>query len=181
MSARGRDGRVMLSISLATGPLWAMKHLLRAEAAEITLAVQTLRNTIIIAVFLGGGSLTTAVGILGSLNAERALVLTLPELQRLLIASVLFFAFLNFMLVVRAANHIGYFVGTAAGRVQGVSEAALAAARRGSVGASALGPPQEQRLTWKAALDTFAAEEAAAVAEAAAAAEEEAEAARAEG
>lgn len=90
--------------------LWVQKHGEKPDAPTVTLAVQTLRNTILVAVFIGGSSLTAAVSALDILTRP---VVT-PQLltRQLLIASLLFLSFLNWTQVLRFANHIGFFVGT---------------------------------------------------------------------
>lgn len=90
--------------------LWVQKHGEKPDAPTVTLAVQTLRNTILVAVFIGGSSLTAAVSALDILTRP---VVT-PQLltRQLLIASLLFLSFLNWTQVLRYAHHVGFFVGT---------------------------------------------------------------------
>lgn len=47
--------------NLENGLMWIVKHKDKGDAQSVTLAVQTLRNTIMVAVFVGGYAFTTAV------------------------------------------------------------------------------------------------------------------------
>lgn len=90
--------------------LWVDKHNVKSDAPNVTLAIQTLRNTILVAIFVGGSSLAAAIGACD--------ILTRPEVtpqivcRQLLIGSQLFLSFLNWAQVIRFCNHMGYYVGT---------------------------------------------------------------------
>lgn len=101
--------------------LWVEKHNEKPDAPTVTLAVQTLRNTILVAVFIGGSSLTAAVSALDILTRP----IVTPQLftRQLLIATLLFLSFLNWTQVLRFANHIGFFVGTLETHVSHAREA----------------------------------------------------------
>lgn len=116
--ARTRDGSIMLSISLTAGPQFVAKHLIRDDAGSTTLMVQTLRNTLIVGVFLAGGALNSALAALEGLNAESLLTLSLRGIRQVLLSTFLFLAFLNFAIVLRSAIHLGYMVGVATGKVK---------------------------------------------------------------
>lgn len=90
--------------------LWVIKHNANPDAASVTLAVQTLRNTILVGVFVGGSSLTYAVGACDILTRQEVP----PQLvcRQLIIGALLFISFLNWTQVIRFANHIGFYVGT---------------------------------------------------------------------
>lgn len=146
---------VTLSIMLITGPRFIGKHLVTKDAASTTLAIQTLRNTILIIIFLGSTSFTTAYQILRETAAEDDLTLSLPQIRGVIVASLLFFSFLNFALTLRCASHLGYLIGSATGGVPPfVSDVQMA--RLGSSG-STFGPsgtPIQQRAIEQAEEET---------------------------
>jgi len=86
--------------------------------------VQTLRNTIIVATFVGGFAFTQATNNLGGATQSSLVggevVPFVPgegSLRSVLQAALLFFAFMNFALVVRTASHLGYLMGSATGQL----------------------------------------------------------------
>ena len=91
--------------------LWAEKHNVHPDAPSVTLAVQTLRNTILVGVFIGGSSLTSAVSALDILAMQAPVP---PQLlvRQIIVSGLLFLSFLNWTQVIRFANHIGFYVGT---------------------------------------------------------------------
>jgi hypothetical protein len=87
---------------------WARKHQNKEDAASVTLAVQTLRNTILVAIFVGGSAINLGLSFTDGFDT-----LTLPERIRAIILSVLCFcSFLCWVLVIRFSSQLGYLIGT---------------------------------------------------------------------
>ena len=101
------DKKVQLNRNLQNIYTWLSKHREKKDAPNVTLAIQTLRNTILVAIFVGGASFQYAFLILSSYEyttEER-------EARVLIVSSLMFFSFLNWAMVIRYASHFGYMVG----------------------------------------------------------------------
>lgn len=97
-----------LARNWSASTLWMEKHLEKSDAASVTLAVQTFRNTIIVSTFMGLITFQSAINIIGTfLDAtdviEQACIIILFVL--------LFLGFLCFASVIRCASHLGFFTG----------------------------------------------------------------------
>lgn len=88
---------------------WLTKHEEKQDAPSVTLAIQTLRNTILIAVFIGGQSFVYGCNSVLALKEDSS---TNARLQSTIISSCLFLSFLNWANVIRYASHLGYLIGT---------------------------------------------------------------------
>jgi hypothetical protein len=110
-----------LTMMLQTGRAWTQKHMSGRSAPDVTLAVQTLRNTVLVATFVGTLSFTVTASTLSAAAASE----DAPSRTRALLqAALLTGSFLNFALVIRSAAHSGYLIGTASGAAPaGASEA----------------------------------------------------------
>jgi hypothetical protein len=101
---------VRLSINLRNAEQWIGKHKEKSDPASVTLAVQTLRNTILVAIFVGGYSFQYALSnthaSLGETNEKR--------MCSIITSSVLFASFLCWVSVIRLAAQLGYIIGTLA-------------------------------------------------------------------
>ena len=97
-----------LSMMLSTGRVWATKHVELRGAPDVTLAIQTLRNTVLVATFVGTLSFTVAVASLNAAASDDA-----SRLRAVIAAVFLIASFLNFALVIRCAAHVGYLIGSA--------------------------------------------------------------------
>ena len=97
-----------LRMALRANPAWAQRHLDEAGAAETTLAVQTLRNTVLVATFVGTLAFGQAV-----LALNTVMPATVPqEKARVVVQAALqVISFLCFASVIRTAQHIGYMLG----------------------------------------------------------------------
>lgn len=105
LSMRAAGGYVLM---LHANALWAAKHAGMRGAADVTLAVQTLRNTVLVATFVGTLSFTTAFSVLRSVTPENT---DSDTALALLDSGLLFCAFLNYAFVIRCAAHEGYLIG----------------------------------------------------------------------
>ena len=103
--------------------LWLLKHKNAVDPASVTLAIQTLRNTILIAIFIGGfafqyawlslnaltGSITTVTS---SINTITVTSINEASQARCYILGVLMFSsFLCWANTIRMASHLGYVIG----------------------------------------------------------------------
>jgi uncharacterized membrane protein len=82
------------------------------------------RNSILASTFIGGFAFVQAADALQRVSDERGVVasdsLGPQQLRDLLLALLLFLAFLNFALTVRSAVHVGYLLGSATGQLTAV-------------------------------------------------------------
>ena len=67
---RSASSSIQLKKNMSNAFLWLRKHKVKDDAPTVTLAIQTLRNTILVAIFLGGGSFTTAYQLLNSVRMD---------------------------------------------------------------------------------------------------------------
>ena len=97
-----------LSANLTSSKYWMLKHSMRLDTPTVTLAVQTFRNTIVVAVFIGGFALNGGLNALDNLKDED------DELKRgreIIIATFLNLSFLSWVCVIRLASHMGFMIG----------------------------------------------------------------------
>jgi ABC-type transport system involved in Fe-S cluster assembly fused permease/ATPase subunit len=104
-----RDVNIQLSINVVNSCNWIRKHYSKSDAQSVTLAIQTIRNTIIVAVFVGGTALQFG---LGFLNSYKDALLFYSKLRIAILSSFLFLSFLFWASVIRLASHLGYLIGT---------------------------------------------------------------------
>ena len=130
-----------LNLMLQTGRQWTQKHMSGRSAPDVTLAVQTLRNTVLVATFVGTLSFTVTTA---TLSAVAGIDDAPARVRALLHAALLCGSFLNFALVIRCAAYAGYLIGAfpapadaAAAQQQGAEEGCAGAA------AAAAAPPAE--------------------------------------
>ena len=88
--------------------LWVRKHREKDDAASMQLAIHTFRNTLLIAIFMGGLALQAAITC-GSYYTTATVSF---ERVRLMIISVtLLLSFLAWASVIRTCAHLGYMTG----------------------------------------------------------------------
>lgn len=103
------NDRIQLSTNMKNSILWLQKHRTKGDAPTATLAIQTLRNTILVAIFIGGYSLQVGIAATNSITSD----LTEVETIRIIIISIFtFISFLAWASVIRIASHLGYMIGT---------------------------------------------------------------------
>ena len=66
--------KIQLSRNVNNALKWLEKHTRKPDAPSVTLAIQTLRNTILVAIFVGGSSFTYGMGFLSSINSVREVI-----------------------------------------------------------------------------------------------------------
>ena len=94
----GRNSKAQLAKMIQNSYWWAKKHQEKDDAPTVTLAVQTLRNTILVAVFVGGNAITTGLSYANSYDGSSELNLQIRSivLSTLCICSFLCFVDLAF-------------------------------------------------------------------------------------
>lgn len=100
-----------LKAMLRIDDVWGSKHLKLGAAAEVTLAIQTLRNSVLVAVFIGTVAFNTMTSTLVLLTAAPAA--SPLWIMQLIVAVLAGCAFLSFAVCIRCAAHAGYLVGGA--------------------------------------------------------------------
>jgi hypothetical protein len=123
-----KSGHIQLSRNIQNSGLWFDKHSRMKDAASVTLAVQTLRNTILIAIFIGGSAFQYAWQ---SLNALMITTNINDRVRYLILGSCLFCSFLNWANTIRMASHMGYVIGTLDQRMADVETAKALVAAKG--------------------------------------------------
>jgi hypothetical protein len=98
-------GRTVFSAIRRFASAWTTRHLSKADAPTVTLAVQTLRNSILVAVFVGGLSFQYALTSLAALRSGSAS--PAAAAGTIIVAALLFLSFLSFANAIRYASHAG--------------------------------------------------------------------------
>ena len=111
---------VQLARNIRNSSLWFDKHKTLKDAPTVTLAIQTLRNTILIAIFIGGFSFQYAWLAMNSVPTSPTIN---DEIRFIIIAILLFSSFLCWANTIRMASHMGYVVGTLDKQVTDVENA----------------------------------------------------------
>lgn len=105
----GKANQTQLSIMIENSAFWARKHQARDDAASSTLAVQTLRNTILVAVFVGGGALNLGLSYTNGYQESDNLA---HQIRSIVLSFLCFASFLSWVMVIRFASQLGYLIGT---------------------------------------------------------------------
>jgi hypothetical protein len=93
------------------GMAFIQKHLEKDDPASAVLAVQSLRNTVLVSIFIGGiafQSFQTAAAASAAVSND-----SVASARTLVLSVFLLSSFLNFALVIRAASHLAYIMGSA--------------------------------------------------------------------
>jgi hypothetical protein len=107
----GTTSDTQLGRSLDTAVLWAQKHAEVADAGSVVLAVQTLRNVIVVAIFVGGAALQVAISGLENKDMNWSSNEDIDKVRTLIKSVLLICSFLNWSMVIRYASHAGFMVG----------------------------------------------------------------------
>lgn len=94
---------------LSSANYWTKKHQVKEDPASVTLAIQTLRNTILVAVFVGGNAVNVAISYS---NSFHDLTDHNDQIRSIILSILCFCSFLSWVMVIRLASQLGYFVGT---------------------------------------------------------------------
>jgi len=126
--------RILLQLLIASSPGWCAKIV--CLPAQEVLAVQALRNVLLVAVFTGTLTFNSGVSALNAITSGDSLS---DSDWRLLVLSICFFiSFLNWAACVRASVHVGLLLSAAAGRMPRGGDGGGVAA------AAPLAPPEGQ-------------------------------------
>ena len=104
-----KPDNVMLSAHFANNVTFLLKHKEKADAPSVTLAIQTLRNTILVAIFIGGYAFQNATSAISLCVNSTAID---SKVSAGIVALLMFLSFLCWATVIRAAAHLGYHIGT---------------------------------------------------------------------
>ena len=96
-----------LTNTVLAGYNWFLKHIEKQDAPTVTLAIQTLRNTMMVSIFIGGQSFLFAYSIIGDTESDMK---TAEIIRRIILSSLSFMSFLCWANVIRLASHIGYYL-----------------------------------------------------------------------
>ena len=98
-----------LSANIKNSEIWLQKHKYKGDAASVTAAIQTFRNTILVATFVGGYSFNFAVSITNEYKNQTD---KLSEVRSIILCTFLFLSFLCWASVIRFSSHLGYLIGS---------------------------------------------------------------------
>lgn len=104
-----KNSKAQLSKMIDNAHFWAKKHQEKDDAPTVTLAIQTLRNTILVAVFVGGSAITTGLSYTNSFDSSAELNL---QIRAIILSTLCICSFLCFVLVIRFSSQLGYLVST---------------------------------------------------------------------
>ena len=107
--------KLQLHRNWATSYLWMQKHAQKNDAPTVTLAIQTFRNTILVATFLGTITFQSAITICNGYNLAN------DDYQRtriIILVVLLFASFLSWSSVIRCAAHLGYQTGVLSDNIE---------------------------------------------------------------
>lgn len=109
-----KDNRdhTQLSANYHNAYLWVNKHLFKSDAPSSTLGIHVLRNTVLIAIFVGGSAFTIAYDYLNNFDSYD--INGVSGVRAIILATLLFCSFLNWASVIRCVSHLGYLMGTSA-------------------------------------------------------------------
>jgi hypothetical protein len=106
---------VQLSINIKNLTDWLLKHKEKGDAPSVTLAVHTLRNTILVAIFLGGNAFNYAFTFTNNYLSYSGN--EIMQIRSIVLSTCLFCSFLCWACVIRYASHNGYLIGTLSAEV----------------------------------------------------------------
>ncbi len=104
-----RNPHMQLAINLKNSTRWLAKHRDKTDSPTSTLAIQTLRSTIMVGIFVGGYAFTGAISMMNGYTANETLR---DKIRAVILAALLFSSMLCWAIVIRIASHVGYVVET---------------------------------------------------------------------
>lgn len=104
-----RNSDMQSSFNVRNVTHWLHKHKVKSDATSGTLAIHTLRNTIMVAVFIGGYALNVAY--ISASEYEMGQNKRI-QVRATCLAILLFGSFLCWAIVIRYAAQLGYLIGT---------------------------------------------------------------------
>ncbi len=103
------NGTVPFTIHMVNSEMWIKKHKETFDAATTVLAVQTIRNTLMVGVFIGGNAINIAYSFA---NDYKDLVGQRWKVRSIVLMALLFSSFICWANVVRLGSTLGYMIGT---------------------------------------------------------------------
>jgi len=100
---------IPFAVNMVNAEMWIKKHKEAGDPTTTVLAVQTLRNTLMAAIFIGGNSIVIAYDLA---NDYPDLVSERLKVRSLIIMGLMFSSFLCWANVIRLASVLGYMIGT---------------------------------------------------------------------
>jgi hypothetical protein len=101
--------QIYLSTNIKCYKKWLIKHMTVTDAASTTLAIQTLRNTILVAVFVGTQSFQFGYNTANGYNLIRG-DQPREKVRSIILSALLFSSFLCWVFVIRSSAHLGYMI-----------------------------------------------------------------------
>lgn len=108
LSGKGRT--TQLSQNIRNSSRWVLKHRQKGDSVSCTLAIQTFRNTIMVAVFVGGNAFVQAFTFAD--GYQSSVGNPIEQARYIVLAGLLFGSFLSWACVIRFVSHLGYIIGT---------------------------------------------------------------------
>eukprot|EP01040_Poterioochromonas_malhamensis_P003230 gene3230-3443_t len=105
----GRNSKAQLAKMIQNSYWWAKKHQEKDDASNSTLAIHTLRNSLYVAIFVGGFSFTTALKYANSYDSTSDLNL---QIRAIILSALCVCSFLCFAAVVRFNTQLGFLICT---------------------------------------------------------------------
>lgn len=101
--------RIPFGVNLKNANMWIRKHKEMNESSVVLLAVQTLRNTMMAGVFIGGNAVVLAFNFANSYRQQDGMRM---KTRSLIITICMFASFLAWANVIRLSSVLGYMIGT---------------------------------------------------------------------
>lgn len=109
-----KDYSIQMNKNMRSMKAWAKRHLEKQDAASVQLGVQALRNTIFVAIFVGGFAINLAYSFLDTLHTSNFTgfsdVLWMKDVRSLILIVLLFCSFLNWAAVLRYACELAFII-----------------------------------------------------------------------
>lgn len=99
-----------LAINVKNATKWVLKHREKNDAASVTAAIQTIRNSILVSTFIGGGVFSNGIDIANEYPSNVAN--ERMKARSIILSSCLITSFLCWINVIRFSSHLGYLLGT---------------------------------------------------------------------
>jgi len=104
------SGKTNLGLMLKADDEWSRRHRMTSgNAADVTAAIQTLRNSVLVSVFIGTVTFNTMIDAHKSLKIYNKY--SFLWLANLVVAVLYACSFLSFCICIRCAAHSGYLIG----------------------------------------------------------------------
>jgi len=102
---------IQLKRNLHNAMIWLSKHTIKDDPQSVTLAIQTLRNTMLAAIFVGGACFQYGFTLINTVTIAREAPTAAEIVRTVIVSTFLFLSFFAWASVIRAAAHLGYIIG----------------------------------------------------------------------